>query len=83
MISYVIDGTYTLLASIDDTWKTEVDIYNLQGGQYRKMVDTIHGEKLCTLGYNETFRDYFENFQAHQDHPVAWKTCPYPAGSKK
>jgi hypothetical protein len=35
---------------------------------------------LCTIGYNDTYRDNFEFFQSHQKIEVPWKTCPYPTG---
>jgi hypothetical protein len=52
---------------------------NFQGNQYKKIFDkTINN--LCTLMYNETFREYFDDFQRHQKYPVESKTCPYPTG---
>lgn len=54
-------------------------LYNFQAGQFKK-----YGEKsltgICKELYNETYQEYFENFQKHQLHPVAWETCPYPKG---
>jgi hypothetical protein len=54
----------------------------MQGGEYRKIID-VSTDLICTKGYNETFRTYFEEFQAAQDIKVPWKSCPYPTGSYK
>ena len=51
----------------------------MQGGQYRKIFGTEGGE-ICTNAYNETFREYYDKFQAAQTIQVPWKTCPYPDG---
>lgn len=51
----------------------------MQGGQYRKMFGGEE-DKICTTAYNETFRDYYDQFQSCQTTQVPWKTCPYPDG---
>jgi hypothetical protein len=51
----------------------------MQGGEYRKIFER-RVDELCKTGYNETFKPYFEDFQAVQTPPVPWKACPYPKG---
>jgi hypothetical protein len=55
--------------SIDDTTNATGIAYNFQGNQYKKMGDKS-SNNLCTLGYNDTWRDNFEDFQRHQKYPV-------------
>lgn len=55
---------------------------NLQGGQYKMMMDRSF-DHLCDILYLEQNRVFFENYQAHTKQPVAWKTCPYPAGTNE
>ena len=55
---------------------------NFQGGQYKKFVDRST-DNICSSIYNETYREIYEDFQAHQKYqkyPVPWKVCPYPTG---
>jgi hypothetical protein len=52
---------------------------NMQGGQYRRLFERT-ADDICTKGYNETFRPYFDDFQAVSTPKVTWKTCPYPKG---
>jgi hypothetical protein len=67
---------------LDDSLTYEITALNLQGGEYRKIFH-LEFDGLCKHAYNETYRSYFENFQAKQDHTVKWKTCPYPAGPNR
>lgn len=64
----------------------DIDIYaaglNLQGGQYKKIMDK-NMENFCATVYQDSHRDFFEDYQAHTSNPVKWKTCPYPAGSSE
>lgn len=64
----------------------DIDVYiaglNLQGGQYKLIGDkTI--ENFCAAFYKENLREVVEDYQAHTSNPVAWRTCPYPAGSSE
>lgn len=54
----------------------------MQGGQYKQMVDK-KVTNFCTSLYVEPSKPIFENYQSHTTNPVAWKTCPYPAGSNE
>jgi hypothetical protein len=55
---------------------------NFQGNQYKKIFDkTVY--TICDSLYVDIHKDYFEKYQAHLSNPVAWKTCPYPAGSSE
>jgi hypothetical protein len=74
-----LDGNYTVLTAIDDTFNVTETAFNFQGNQYKKMGDA-NLNNLCTLVYNENVREYFEDFQRHQKYPVEWKTCPYSTG---
>lgn len=64
----------------------DVDIHvvglNQQGGQYKKM-----GEKallkFCSSLYQDNIKTIYEDYQAHTSNPVAWDTCPFPAGSNE
>lgn len=64
---------------IDDSLSGSITALNFQGNQYKKIGDK-QIDHVCTFGYNETFREYFEDFQKFHAHPIAWKTCPFPAG---
>lgn len=64
---------------LDDSFSGMGTGLNFQGGQYKKIGDK-QLDTLCTTLYNETYRVAFEDFQTYQKYPVAWKTCPYPAG---
>lgn len=64
---------------IDDSHSASGAALNFQGNQYKKMGDK-QIDHLCTFVYNETFREYYEDFMTFVTHPVPWKTCPYPAG---
>jgi Protein of unknown function (DUF1091) len=76
---YALDGTYEILTAIDNRINGSASALNFQGNQYKKLFDkTINN--LCTLIYNETFREYFDDFQRHQKYPVKVNTCPYPTG---
>lgn len=77
--SYIIDGTYAILASVDDTYLMRLSAFNFQGGQYKLMFEKQMGN-LSEQLYNEANHEFWDNFQSHQKFPVAWKTWPYPAG---
>lgn len=77
--SYVLNGKYTIKTGFDDTFSGSGAGLNFQGGQYKKIADKTV-DKICATLYNETFREYYENFQASQKNPVPWNTCPYPTG---
>lgn len=55
---------------------------NLQGNQYKKMFEKDF-DHMCSAMYLDAFQLPFENYQAHNKNPVAWKTCPFPAGSNE
>jgi hypothetical protein len=54
----------------------------MQGGEYRKIFESTVNE-FCKNGYNETFKPYYDDFQAASTPQVPWKTCPYPEGKYK
>lgn len=64
----------------------DIDIYaaglNQQGGQYKKIIDK-NIENFCAMVYQDPHKDFFENYQSHTTNPVAWNTCPFPAGSNE
>lgn len=60
----------------------EIAFLNLQGGQYKQMMEKSF-TNFCRSLYMETSKTFFENYQAHTIKPVAWKTCPYPAGQNE
>ena len=37
----------------------------------------------CEALYMDASKSFFEDYQAHTINPVAWKTCPYPAGQNE
>lgn len=55
---------------------------NLQGGQYKQMVEKEF-KNFCETLYMEGSKTFFEHYQSHTTNPVAWKTCPYPAGTNE
>lgn len=75
----MLDGKYSILTSIDDTYFATATAFNLQGGQYKQMGEKTMGE-LCKNLYNETYREQFEKFMEHQEYAVPWMTCPWPTG---
>lgn len=74
-----MSGKYSFNAPVDDSYVISAAGFNLQGGEYRKMIEKFI-ETPCTSLYIEPYRQYFEKYQAAQKYPVAWKTCPYPPG---
>jgi hypothetical protein len=64
----------------------DLDMYgvglNFQGNQYKKLFDKTLNH-FCSTYYIDLYKPYFEDYQSHTTHPVAWKTCPYPAGSNE
>lgn len=52
-------------------------VLNFQGGSYKLMVEKYFKD-FCESLYQESYKDFFEDYQAHTDKPVAYKTCPYP-----
>lgn len=55
---------------------------NLQGGQYKQMIEKTFGN-FCHSLYMQTSKIFFESYQGHTTNPVAWNTCPYPAGQNE
>lgn len=45
------------------------------------------GEKtlknFCSSLYDVKLKEHYEDYQTHMSKPVAWNTCPYPAGSNE
>lgn len=74
-----MNGNYTILMPIDDSFDGMMEASNFQGGQYKKMGDRAF-PRICESLYNDSIRSYWDDFQASQLHPVPWKTCPYPTG---
>lgn len=64
---------------MDDSFNVHIKGNNMQGGEYRKIHEASQ-DLLCTTGYNDTFRPYFDDFQDASDPKVPWKTCPYHPG---
>lgn len=56
--------------------------FNLQGGQYKLMIEKL-SKIFCKSLYSIEYKSFFENYQAHTSNPVAYKTCPYPEGSNE
>lgn len=77
--SYVVNGKYNLLMSLDDSVDILVEAFNFQGGQYKKIAERKL-EKLCKVLYQETIRKSYEDAKKYAHVKIPFGTCPYPAG---
>lgn len=80
--SYVINGGYTLKMPLDDSVNVVLNIYNFQGGQYKKMGDKKI-DRYCESMYRNEFKSGYEKFQASTTNPTPWKACPFPPGKNE
>lgn len=79
---YVVTGKYNVKISIDDDIDMTVEAYNLQGGQYKKIVDRKL-EKFCQTLYVDTFKGQYARFYEASTVKIPFGTCPYPAGDNE
>ena len=79
LFSYVVNGAYTLKMPLDDRVSMLFNLYNFQGGQYKKMGDRKL-DRYCETMYVDNLKSYFEKFQASTTNPTPWKACPFPPG---
>lgn len=64
----------------------DVDVYlaawNYESGLYKRYIERTL-KNFCETLYWPANKEFFEDYQAHTTHPVAWNTCPYPKGSNR
>lgn len=82
MFRFVINGKFTVKQELGEDMDIHGAAYNLQGGQYKQMVEKKF-VNFCNTVYMNTNKFIFENYQSHTTNPVEWKTCGYPAGSNE
>jgi Protein of unknown function (DUF1091) len=78
--SYVLNGKYTIKIPLGDNINMQMAALNYNGGGY-KMIAEKTFEGFCRSLYNDTIREYYEEFQEYQEVNIPWKTCPYPTGT--
>lgn len=77
-----MNGMFTIKQDLGEDIDIHVAGLNFQGGQYKQIMDKTM-QNLCKAFYQDNLRGVVEDYQAHTTNPVAWKTCPYPAGSSE
>ena len=82
LFSYVVNGVYTLKMPLDDSLSVSMNLYNFQGGQYKKMFDRKL-DHYCKSMYKDEIKPHYEKFQASTTNPTPWKACPFPPGKNE
>jgi surfactin synthase thioesterase subunit len=73
----VFNGSYTVKQELNNDMNYQFFAYNLQGGQYKLIVEKDLGS-VCDFLYSEGHRHIYEDFMSHTEPSVPFKTCPYP-----
>lgn len=77
-----MNGNFTIKQALGNDCDGIAYFKNLQGGQYKLMWDYSFKDG-CASFYQPAYKSTFEDYQSHTTHPVAYNTCPYPAGTNE
>jgi Protein of unknown function (DUF1091) len=75
----VFDGSYTLTQDATNEMNFHASAYNLQGGQYKLMIEKDLGN-VCDFLYSEGHKHVYEDLMSHVEPSIPFNTCPYPRG---
>lgn len=77
-----MNGKFTVKQDLTDEMDVKFLAFNFQGGQYKLMVEKLF-KHFCKSLYKIEYKNFYEDYQSQTSNPVAYNTCPYPAGSSE
>jgi hypothetical protein len=75
----VFDGSYTVKQDIHNDMYFHVSAFNLQGGQYKLMIEKDLGN-VCDFVYSEDHKQIYGDLMSHHEPSVPFNTRPFPRG---